>query len=77
MLEAYKNQFIDSVSTAWKTYIENTIVTVEMEASLHREVVNDAIDYLWDRSAFPGASLDDIYPRPQVAFAARNKPVTK
>ena len=77
MLEAYKQQFITSINAAWNTYVQNTMETVEMEATLHREVVNDAINYLWDRSAFPGASLDDVYPRPQVAFIAMNKPLTK
>ena len=43
-----------------------------MEADLHRQVVQDSIDYLWNRSAFPGQSLDDVYARPTVAFAARN-----
>ena len=75
MLEAYKHQFIDAVNAAWENYIQNTIVTVEMEAAQHREVVGDAIDYLWDRSAFPSASLDDVYPRPAVSFAAKNKPL--
>lgn len=53
------------------------MVTVAMEAELHREVINDTINYLWDRSAFPGPSLDEIYPRTNVqqsalAFKARN-----
>ena len=34
--------------------------------------MDDTIDYLWDRSAYPGPSLDDVYPRPSVAFAAKN-----
>ena len=34
--------------------------------------MSDTIDYLWDRSAYPGPSLDDVYPRPSVAFAAKN-----
>merc|ERR1712010_406193 len=72
MLEAYKQIFINDVNSAWDNYINNTIETVQMEAGIHREVINDTINYLWDRSAFPGQSLDDVYPRPQVAFAARN-----
>lgn len=76
MLEAYKELFIVDVTTAWENYVQNTIVTVEMEAEIHREVVGDVINYLWDRSAFPGPSLDDVYPRPEVAFAAKNKPST-
>ena len=43
-----------------------------METDLHREVVGDTINYLWDRSAFPGPGLDEVYPRPSVAFAAKN-----
>ena len=46
-----------------------------MEAALHREVVQTTVDYLWDGSAYPGASLDDVYPRPTVSFAAKNKSV--
>merc|ERR1712203_14716 len=66
MLEAYK-----------QIYINNTIETVQMEAGIHREVINDTINYLWDRSAFPGQSLDDVYPRPSVSFAAKNKKAEK
>lgn len=48
-----------------------------METDLHRQVVEDTINYLWDRSAYPGQSLDDVYPRPsvvmpEVSFAAKN-----
>lgn len=76
-LEAYKNQFITDVTSAWDNYVLNTIETVEMEATLHREVVEDTINYLWDRSAFPGPSLDDVYPRPEVSFAAKNRSLSK
>lgn len=72
MLEAYKQNFIDAVNLAWDSYVERTVETVIMETDLHREVVQDTINYLWDRSAFPGPSLDDVYPRPSVAFAAKN-----
>jgi len=75
MLEAYKQIFINDVNTAWDNYINNTIETVQWEASIHREVIDDTINYLWDRSAFPGQSLDDVYPRPSVSFAAKNKKV--
>jgi hypothetical protein len=52
-----------------------------MEAELHRAVVDDTINYLWDRSAFPGQSLDDVYPRTSVkdvalAFKGKNGPTT-
>jgi len=52
-----------------------------MEAELHRNVIDDTINYLWDRSAFPGQSLDDVYPRTSVqdsalAFKAKNGPTT-
>ena len=77
MLEAYKQIFINDVNTAWDNYINNTIETVQWEASIHREVINDTINYLWDRSAFPGQSLDDVYPRPSVSFAAKNKKAEK
>ena len=63
MLEAYKRNFITAVNEAWDTYVDNTIVTVAQEAELHRNVIDDTINYLWDRSAFPGQSLDDVYPR--------------
>ena len=66
MLEAYKQIFISDVNTAWDNYINNTIETVQMEADIHREVIDDTINYLWDRSAFPGQSLDDVFPRPSV-----------
>ena len=66
MLEAYKQIFINDVNTAWDNYINNTIETVQMEADIHREVIDDTINYLWDRSAFPGQSLDDVFPRPSV-----------
>ena len=77
MLEAYKQIFIEAVAAAWDNYVARTVETVRMEADLHRQVVEDTINYLWDGSAFPGASLDDVYPRPQVAFAARNKAVSR
>ena len=78
MLEAYKQIFIQDVTAAWDSYVQRTVETVQMEAELHRQVVEDTINYLWNRSAFPGQSLDDVYPRPQVAFAAKNtKAVTK
>lgn len=42
-------------------------------------MVEDTINYLWDRSAYPGTSLDDVYPRPlpvdipaEISFAAKN-----
>ena len=73
MLEAYKQEFIVSVTEAWERYVEATAETVQMEAQLHREVVEDTINYLWDGSAYPGANLDDVYPRPQVMFAAKNQ----
>jgi hypothetical protein len=72
MLEAYKKIFIDAVNAAWDKYVAATVDTVIMETDLHREVVQDTINYLWDRSAFPGLSLDDVFPRPSVAFAAKN-----
>ena len=77
MLEAFKQIFIQDVTNAWNNYVDRTVVTVQQEAELHRKVVEDSINYLWDGSAFPGQSLDDIYPRPAVAFAARNKVVSK
>merc|ERR1712083_604888 len=81
MLEAYKQIFINDVNSAWDTYINNTIETVQWEASIHREVINDTINYLWNRSAFPGQSLDDVYPRTSVkeaalAFKAKNGPTS-
>lgn len=77
MLEAYKAQFITSVELAWDNYVERTQVTVQMEMDLNRQVIEDTINYLWDRSAYPGESLDAVYPRPsvvmpQVQFAAKN-----
>lgn len=75
MLEAYKQIFINDVTQSWEDYMTRTLDTVAMEMDVHRDVVGDTIDYLWDRSAFPGASLDEVYPRPTVAFAARNKSV--
>lgn len=72
MLEAYKQIFINSVNAAWDKYVAATVDTVIMETDLHREVIQDTINYLWDRSAFPGPRLDDVYPRPSVAFAAKN-----
>jgi len=40
-------------------------------------VIEDTINYLWDRSAYPGQSIDSVYPRPSVvmppvSFAAKN-----
>ena len=40
-------------------------------------MIEDTINYLWDRSAYPGETLDAVYPRPsvimpQVSFAAKN-----
>jgi hypothetical protein len=40
-------------------------------------VIEDTINYLWDRSAYPGQSIDSVYPRPsvvmpEVSFAAKN-----
>ena len=35
--------------------------------------VETTVNYLWDGSAYPGASLDDVYPRPSVSFAAKNQ----
>lgn len=40
-------------------------------------MIEDTINYLWDRSAYPGESLDAVYPRPsvimpEVSFAAKN-----
>ena len=54
--------------------------TVTQEAELHRQVIDDTINYLWNRSAFPGQSLDDVFPRTQVAesalaFKAKNETV--
>ena len=72
IMEAYEKEFYDELDAAWSDYVEDTTATVEMEAALHREVVNETIDYLWDRSAYPVPSLDDVYPRPSVAFAAKN-----
>lgn len=77
MLEAYKQQFITAVNLAWDQYVERTQVTVQMEMDLNRQVIEDTINYLWDRSAYPGVSLDDVYPRPSVvmptvSFAAKN-----
>lgn len=77
MLEAYKKIFIDAVNDAWDKYVAATVDTVIMETDLHREVVQDTINYLWDRSAFPGPSLDDVFPRPSVAFAAKNAKTQK
>ena len=81
MLEAYKNIFIEAVAKAWSDYVDRTVVTVQMEAELHRQVIDDTINYLWDRSAFPGQSLDDVYPRTSVkdsalAFKAKNGPTS-
>jgi len=77
MMEAYETIFYNDLDNAWNQYVEDTAVTVVMEADLHREVIQDTVDYLWEGSAFPGASLDDVYPRPTVAFAAKNakKPI--
>merc|ERR1711933_507875 len=77
MLEAYKEQFIEAVNQAWDDYVARTQVTVQMEMDLNRQVIEDTINYLWDRSAYPGQSLDDVYPRPdvvmpEVSFAAKN-----
>ena len=72
MMEAYETKFFEDVDAAWNGYVEDTMETVQMEAAIHRQVVGDTIDYLWDRSAYPGPSLDDVYPRPSVAFAAKN-----
>jgi len=77
MLEAYKAQFIEAVEQAWDDYVARTQVTVQMEMDLNRQVIEDTINYLWDRSAYPGQSLDDVYPRPdvvmpEVSFAAKN-----
>jgi len=73
MLEAYKQIFINDVTASWENYVERTTETLTMETDLHREVVNDTINYLWDRSAYPMGTLDSVYPRPEVAFAARNE----
>ena len=40
-------------------------------------MIEDTINYLWDRSAYPGQSIDSVYPRPsvvmpEVSFAAKN-----
>lgn len=72
MMEAYEKKFYEDLDEAWNGYVEDTMETVQMEAAIHRQVVGDTIDYLWDRSAYPGPSLDDVYPRPSVAFAAKN-----
>lgn len=72
MMETYERQFYTDLDAAWNGYVEDTLDTVKMEMDVHRAVVSDTIDYLWDRSAYPGPSLDDVYPRPSVAFAAKN-----
>ena len=40
-------------------------------------MIEDTINYMWDRSAYPGQSIDSVYPRPsvvmpEVSFAAKN-----
>ena len=72
MMETYERQFYTDLDDAWNGYVEDTLETVEMEMNVHRKVVGDTIDYLWDRSAYPGPTLDEVYPRPSVAFAAKN-----
>jgi hypothetical protein len=72
MMETYEAQFYTDLDAAWNGYVDDTLETVQMEMAVHREVVGDTIDYLWDRSAYPGPSLDEVYPRPSVAFAAKN-----
>lgn len=72
MMETYERQFYTDLDEAWNGYVEDTLETVEMEMSVHRKIVGDTIDYLWDRSAYPGPSLDEVYPRPSIAFAAKN-----
>ena len=73
MMEAYERQFYSALDQAWNEYVDDTMETVQMEAALHREVVETTVNYLWDGSAYPGASLDDVYPRPSVSFAAKNQ----
>ena len=72
MMEAYERNFYAALDQAWNEYVDDTMETVQQEAALHREVVQATVDYLWDGSAYPGASLDDVYPRPSVQFAAKN-----
>lgn len=76
-MEAYEQQFYNDLEAAWNQYVEDTRETVQEEGALHRETVENVVDYLWDNSAFPGTSLDDVYPRPSVAFAARNTRTTQ
>merc|ERR1719507_2186061 len=73
MMEAYERQFYAALDQAWNEYVDDTMETVQLEAALHREVVETTVNYLWDGSAYPGASLDDLYPRPSVSFAAKNQ----
>ena len=72
MMAAYERNFYAALDQAWNEYVDDTMQTVQQEAAVHREVVQATVDYLWDGSAYPGASLDDVYPRPSVQFAAKN-----
>ena len=77
IMEAYEQQFYNDLEAAWNQYVEDTRETVQAEAALHRQTVEHVVDYLWDNSAFPGTSLDDVYPRPSVSFAARDTSTTQ